>query len=154
MNTRIKKIRKSAGLTQEEFGKRIGSARNTIANYETGNRNPSNAVIASICREYNINEEWLRTGQGEMKKATQNELSDVLRQIAGGNDEFIQDLVMAYMDLDDVSKQALNKLRDNMLNRQEENLARQYDPFSDVPDTPEEFEAKYPPVEKNRKDIG
>lgn len=66
MNVRIKKIRESLGMTQEEFGKRIGSARNTIANYETGNRNPSNAVITSICREFGINEEWLRTGEGEM----------------------------------------------------------------------------------------
>lgn len=66
MNTRIKSIRESFNLTQEEFGKRIGSARNTIANYETGNRTPSNAVITSICREFNINEEWLRTGNGDM----------------------------------------------------------------------------------------
>lgn len=67
MNSRIKEIREAEKLTQEEFGKRIGSARNTIANYETGNRTPSNAVITSICREFNVNEEWLRTGEGEMK---------------------------------------------------------------------------------------
>ena len=66
MNTRIKAIRDSEGLTQDAFGKRIGSARNTIANYETGNRVPSNAVITSICREFNVNETWLRTGEGEM----------------------------------------------------------------------------------------
>ncbi len=67
MNTRIKEIREKEGLTQEEFGKKIGAARNTIANYETGNRKPSNAVITSICREFGINDEWLRTGQGEMR---------------------------------------------------------------------------------------
>ena len=66
MNSRIKLIRDEKKLTQDEFGKRIGSARNTIANYETGNRKPSNAVITSICREFNVNEEWLRTGEGEM----------------------------------------------------------------------------------------
>lgn len=66
MNKRIKEVREYSELTQEEFGKRIGSARNTIANYETGNRTPSNAVITSICREFNVNEEWLRTGKGEM----------------------------------------------------------------------------------------
>ena len=59
----IKSIRESTGLTQEEFGKRIGAARNTIANYETGNRNPSNTAINSICREFNITEKWLRTGE-------------------------------------------------------------------------------------------
>lgn len=66
MNTRIKEIRDFFSLTQDEFGKRIGSARNTIANYENGNRNPSNAIITSICREFNVNETWLRTGEGEM----------------------------------------------------------------------------------------
>lgn len=66
MNTRIKLIRESLQLTQDAFGKRIGSARNTIANYETGNRTPSNAVLTSICKEFNVNEDWLRTGTGEM----------------------------------------------------------------------------------------
>lgn len=61
---RIKKIRARQGLTQEEFGKKIGSARNTIANYESENRMPGNAVIALICKEFNINEDWLRTGIG------------------------------------------------------------------------------------------
>ncbi len=66
MNKRIKMIREAKELTQDEFGKKIGSARNTIANYENGNRSPSNAVITSICREFDINETWLRTGEGEM----------------------------------------------------------------------------------------
>ncbi len=66
MHNRIKELRESVSLTQEEFGKRIGSARNTIANYENGNRNPSNAVINSICREFGANEDWLRTGKGDM----------------------------------------------------------------------------------------
>lgn len=66
VNSRIKLIRESENLTQDAFGKRIGSARNTIANYENGNRTPSNAVIISICKEFGVNEEWLRTGEGEM----------------------------------------------------------------------------------------
>ena len=66
MNIRIKMIRDNAELTQDAFGKRIGSARNTIANYENGNRTPSNAVITSICKEFGICEKWLRTGEGEM----------------------------------------------------------------------------------------
>lgn len=64
MHKQIKQIREHFKLTQEEFGKRIGSARNTIANYENGNRNPSNSVVLSICREFGVNEVWLRTGEG------------------------------------------------------------------------------------------
>ncbi len=69
MNERIKEIRLSLGITQDDFGKKIGLARNSIANYEIGRRTPTNAVITSICREFNINEDWLRYGKGTMKKA-------------------------------------------------------------------------------------
>ena len=63
---RIKKIRTSMEMTQDDFGKKIGLARNSVANYEIGRREPSNAIILSICKEFNANEEWLRTGKGEM----------------------------------------------------------------------------------------
>lgn len=68
MKDRIKEIRKAYNLTQVQFGERIGIKGNTVTNYESGSREPSNAVIASICREFNINENWLLTGNGEMKK--------------------------------------------------------------------------------------
>ena len=66
MNSRIKKIRKSLDLTQQEFADRLGIKRNTVATYEVGKSNPSDAAISLICREFNVNEEWLRTGVGEM----------------------------------------------------------------------------------------
>ena len=66
MNERIKKLRKHLDLTQREFGSRIGIKGNTIANYELGRNEPIDAVISLICREYNVNETWLRTGTGEM----------------------------------------------------------------------------------------
>ena len=66
MKDRIKKIRKEFDLTQQEFADRLKVGRNNIAGYETGKRSPSDAVISLICREFNVNEEWLRTGQGEM----------------------------------------------------------------------------------------
>ena len=66
MNTRIKELRKTLHLTQSEFGEKSGLKGNTITNYENNLRVPSDAVILSICREFNVNEEWLRTGEGEM----------------------------------------------------------------------------------------
>lgn len=71
MNTRIKELRKFLGLTQKEFGGRIGVKPNTIATYEIGRSTPIDAVISLICREFNVNEEWLRTGKGSMFKATE-----------------------------------------------------------------------------------
>lgn len=64
LNERIKKIRTALNLNQTDFGKKIGVKQTTIAGYESGARQPLDTVIASICREFNVNEEWLRTGAG------------------------------------------------------------------------------------------
>lgn len=65
MNERIKKIRKELELTQQEFASRIGTSQNVLANYEIGRRNPSASVINNICKTFSVNENWLRTGEGE-----------------------------------------------------------------------------------------
>lgn len=67
MQERIKTIRKKHQLTQTEFGEKIHVKGNTIANYECGLRSPSDAIIAAICREFNVREEWLREGIGPME---------------------------------------------------------------------------------------
>lgn len=66
MSARLKHIRKSLGMTQDEFSKRLGLKRNTIATYETGRLTPSDRTISDICREFSISEAWLRYGEGEM----------------------------------------------------------------------------------------
>ena len=66
MKERLKKLRTSLGLTQQQFADRIGVKRATIACYETGVNEPIDAIFTSICKEYGVSEEWLRTGEGEM----------------------------------------------------------------------------------------
>lgn len=66
MGERIKELRKALGLTQQEFADRIKVKRNTVATYEMGRSTPSDAAISLICREFNVNENWLRTGEGQM----------------------------------------------------------------------------------------
>lgn len=91
MNARIKAIRKTVGLNQTEFGARIGVKQTTIAGYETGASTPMDAVISSICREFNVDERWLRTGEGEMFRARDrmDELMEsVGRFFANETDEF------------------------------------------------------------------
>jgi len=65
IKTRIKEVRTTLGLNQTEFGARIGVKQTTIAGYENGARVPLDTVISSICREFKVNEVWLRTGVGE-----------------------------------------------------------------------------------------
>ncbi len=62
MNERLKKLRKTLELTQQEFADRIGIKRNTLATYESGRNEPIDAVLSLICREFNANEDWLRNG--------------------------------------------------------------------------------------------
>lgn len=66
MNERIKKLRKALDLTQQKFADRIGVKQNTVAQYEMGRNVPMDSVIALICREFNVSEKWLRTGEGDM----------------------------------------------------------------------------------------
>ena len=63
---RIREVRKKVGITQDDFSKKIGAARNTITNYEIGSREPMEVTIKAICREFNVNYEWLKEGIGEM----------------------------------------------------------------------------------------
>ena len=64
MDKRLKLARKKLGLTQQEMADRLHIKRNTIANYEVGRNTPIDAVITLICKEFGINEVWLRTGEG------------------------------------------------------------------------------------------
>ena len=84
MQERIKEVRKSNGLTQTEFGEKIGVKGNTVTGYETGIRSPSDAIIVSICREFGVNEEWLRTGKGEMflPKSRGQEIGEIVKAAA------------------------------------------------------------------------
>lgn len=63
---RIKEIRKIQGLTLEKFGEKIGMKKNSVSQIESGKNAVTEQVIKSICREFNVNEEWLRTGTGDM----------------------------------------------------------------------------------------
>lgn len=66
MDERIKLLRKELGLNQTDFGNRIGVKQSTVTGYETGTRVPLDSVIVSICREFDVNEDWLRYGKGDM----------------------------------------------------------------------------------------
>ena len=66
MKERLKELRKELSLNQEEFANKLKIGRSTIANYEAGTREPVASVLSLICQTWNVNEDWLRTGSGEM----------------------------------------------------------------------------------------
>lgn len=117
MNERLKKLRKELDMTQQEFADKLGTARNNIAGYETGKRNPSNAVISLICREFNINEKWLRTGEGEMfiELSRSDEIAQFVGQLMTEEDDsFEKRLVSGLAALDDNGWKVLENFLDSI----------------------------------------
>ena len=66
MGERLRELRKALGLSGEKFGERIGIGRSAVSNLEAGRNNLTEQMILAICREFDVNENWLRTGEGEM----------------------------------------------------------------------------------------
>lgn len=118
MKDRIKALRIELGLNQTEFGARLGIKQTTVAGYENGTRLPGDAMIVSICREFNVSENWLRTGQGEMfvQMDEDQELDYILGQISASTDDTIKRIIRAYWRLDENEKAAIRKLIDGLVN--------------------------------------
>ena len=78
-------------MPQQEFANKLGIKRNNIAGYEAGTRNPSDGVVALICREFNVSENWLRHGEGKMflSKNREDEITKMVKDLLRGeNDTF------------------------------------------------------------------
>lgn len=116
MKDRLKKLRKELDLTQQAFADKIGMKQNTIAQYEMGRTTPSDAIVFSICREFNVNENWLRTGEGEMfeQMTEQQKILKYTALLLNDKDSVvanaIQTLIVTYEQLDDTSKATLEKI--------------------------------------------
>lgn len=78
MNTRIKELRTALHLTLEGFGDRIGVTRAAVSKWENGDRGIADSMVVSICREFGVSEQWLRTGEGEMFEQTRETVLDRL----------------------------------------------------------------------------
>ncbi len=101
---RIKKIRTSAGKNQRDFASSIKIGQSTLAMFENGQRVPKDIHIEQICIKYGVNEEWLRTGEGDPKKDTSIEFGDTCGEI-GINDPKAKEAIMKYFKLSPADKE-------------------------------------------------
>lgn len=116
MEQRIKAIRTEQGLTQAEFGARIGVKGNTVTGYETGARIPPEVVILSICREFSVSEQWLRTGEGEMYRtlSADEELAAFFGNVLSGEPDFRRRLLAALSRLEPGQWQVLEQITEEL----------------------------------------
>lgn len=113
MNERLKKLRKTLDLTQQEFANKIGIARGNIGAYEVGKNAPSDAVISLICKQFNVDENWLRTGEGEMfiKQTRDEQIASFIGTIQSNEDDsFKKRFVSMLSALDESDWEVLEKM--------------------------------------------
>jgi len=116
---RIKKVRQheNVNLSQEAFGKRLGVTGAGISKIESGDRNASEQIILGICREFDVNETWLRTGEGEMfvPLSRSQEISTFVAKILKGEeDTFKRRFVAMLSRLDENDWEVLEKMVNEM----------------------------------------
>lgn len=109
MRIRIKEIRLNRGFSQEEFGKRLGVTKSTISNIETGRFNLTDSMVKLICKEFNVDENWLRTGEGNMEPTVSQ--AEAYRRaadaVASGShemDRIVRGIITYYGNMDDDCK--------------------------------------------------
>lgn len=110
MYKRAKQIRKNAGLNQTEFGKRIGMTRDNIANIELNRAEIKDVFVKAVCREFNVNEEWLRTGNGEMYNLQTDEVAEAVSDLLLESNplyDMIIDILRTYHSSDEKTKETL-----------------------------------------------
>lgn len=97
MKERLKELRIALGISQAELGERIGVSRAAISRLEGGSNNFTNQMVTSICREFGVNEEWLRTGSGDMfeEMSRAEKAAQIVGAALGSGDEFILNTFIA-----------------------------------------------------------
>lgn len=122
MNERIKELRKFLGMTQQEFANKLGVSRNTVASYEIGKSNPSEAAINNICSKCQVDKNWLINGVGEpfLKLDKKDELILWATTALGDEPESYRNrLVDALIRLDEKDWEILANLAETLVRQKE-----------------------------------
>lgn len=120
---RVKEIRKTKGMTLEKFGERVGVTKQTVSRIENGVNALTEQMLISICREFNVNEGWLRNGDGEMfvPLPEEDEVAAYVSQLLDPDNDFLDlivEIMRTYSQLDPKSQEVLlefsRKLKENI----------------------------------------
>lgn len=122
---RIKEVRKTEKLTQQEFADRLNLKRNTVGSYEVNVVDPSDRTIKDICDKFGIREEWLRTGEGEMRlgeDAQSEKIEDFINEVIRDDDgTFKKRFLEMLAGLDPADLELLERMAEKLTQKKEEN---------------------------------
>lgn len=119
---RVRELRKELQLTLEKFGKPLGVGKTAISKIENGERGLTDQMILAICREYNVDENWLRTGEGEMFKKLnrQQELAQLTATLfKEEEDSFKSRLIMALAQLNEKEWELLEEISEKIIKKRD-----------------------------------
>lgn len=114
MKDRIKSLRKALGLSQRDFGARLGVTDSAISIIESGRRNITEQMEKAICREFNVNYDWLKDGEGEMFDAVPETLVDELAQ-EYNLDDLDRRIILGYLKLSESDRDAIKRYIQGLL---------------------------------------
>lgn len=153
---RIRELRKKhLKMSMEVFGKRLGVSRDTINNIELNRLarpDQKMSLYKLICSEFGVSEEWLLNGTGDMWDNKEAEYGTLIDRVMTRENEFAKNIFKTFALFDEKDWEALQAMIEKYLNVASAEAVPDYE---DIPDTPEELEKQFPPVEKDGKsDVG
>lgn len=127
LNERVRELRKELNLTLDKFGERIGLKKSALSLIENGKNGITDQVFKSICREFNVNDDWLRTGEGDMFNLPLDETAYLVADILDTTNplyDLVLSIIKIYQQLDinsrEVVDDVIQKLLDDVAERKKE----------------------------------
>lgn len=157
---RIRILRKEVlKMSQEVFAERLGVSRSVIKNIELNalaRPDQKLSLYKLICSEFNISEEWLLNGTGDMYASNEAEYSALIDRVMTGQNEFAKNIFKTFSLFDEADWEALRRMIDKYIDVADaEDVPEEKPLYDDVPDAPEELEKQCPPVDNGgNSDVG